>query len=275
MSKTFNIVYGCDVFNKDHTQLCLQERCITRPIVPSSCPYCYVRYKMYPTRGLSDEQFSHPYVNWKALDDAIAIKTSEVFVGSIMGDFMSPSITNEEIAKIFELIESKASQHLFLLLTKNTYRYINFLEWYKKPLPCNVWCGTSIESERYKDRADILRMIKQYSPHTHLWIEVEPILGNHTNTDFSGIEYISVSLLGEDQIYTSESGQKFNSYFKEEWVLSLLNNPTVDRTRVSIYQKITHKCKSPLITQHANYSMYKELQRMNSQTQSSDFSPIW
>ena len=132
-----------------------------------------------------------------------------------------------------------------------------------------------VESERYKERANILRTIKRYSPNTHLWIEVEPILGYHTNTDFSNIEYISVSLLGEDQIYTSESGQKFNSYFKEEWVLSLLNNSTVDKARVSIYQKITHKCKSPLITQHINYSMYKELQMMNSQIKSSDFSPIW
>ena len=230
---------------------------------------------MYPTRGLSDEQFSHPYVNWKALDDAVSIKTPEVFVGSIMGDFMSPSITNKEIARIFELIGSKASQHLFLMLTKNTYRYINFLEWYGHPLPHNVWCGTSIESERYKARADILRMIKRYSPDTHLWIEVEPILGYHNNTDFSCIEYISVSLLGEDWIYTSDSGQKFNSYFKEDWVLSILNNSTVNRQRVSIYEKIIRKCLSTLITQHVNYSMYKELQLMNAQTKASNFSPIW
>lgn len=275
MSKTFNIVYGCNVFGTTDRKMSVNERCTTDPTTPSSCPYCYVRHKMYPTRGLTDEQFSKPYVNWKALDDAIAIKTPEVFVGSIMGDFMSPAITNEELQRIFETIREKASQHIFLLLTKNTYRYVNFLQWYGQPFPSNVWCGTSIENNYYSGRADLLRRIKEYYPGTHLWIEVEPILGFHDHTDFTDIEYVSVSLLGEDQVYTDKTGRKFSSCFREEWVLSLLLNPTINRDRVSIYEKITHRCKSPLITEHVNYSMYKELQKINAKASKSDFSPIW
>lgn len=280
MSKTFNICYGCNVFGKyNNNEGDIYKRCKINPSIPTSCPYCYVRFKMYPTRGQSDQEFFIPKYNWKALEDAISIKTPEIFTGSIMGDFLSPNIKDEEIYELFSRIENECPQHLFMMLSKNTPRYVDFAKnvW-KKDLPKNIWCGTSIENHHYRKRADFLRELKEFSPNINIWVESEPTIGYHTKTNFTDIDYVSISHLGEDQIYTSQQGKKFSSYFEESWILSIIHNPTLDSSKISIWDGTRKKCKSPEIFHHKNYNLYEDLHRLNGRLQNNqkdDFSSLW
>ncbi len=264
MSKTCNFVYGCSVFRSSKN---------------GSCPYCYARYKNFGMQGLTDKDFLSPKYYPEKLEAALSQSTQELFVGSIMGDFLSPDITDENLIDIFSKIQSHP-QHLFMVLSKNTPRYIDFFKnvW-KEKIPRNVWCGTSIENEYYRKRADWLRELKDFDPDCHIWIESEPTIGFHNKTDFSGIDYLTVSLLGEDMIYTSQQGKRFSSYFKEEWILSLFTNPTLDTRIMSIWEGVTRKCKSPIILNHYNYSMYYELHKLNGKIKDkeikTEFNSLW
>lgn len=278
MSKTLNIVYGCSVFGVRPKGTKPEDICITQPEIPSNCPYCYAKCK-FSDKEMMPKDFSKPIYYRDKLLEIQNIKTPEIFTGSIMGDFLSPYITNDQLVDMFSLME-ECPQHLFLMLSKNTPRYVDFTKnvW-KRDLPKNIWVGTSIENHHYKKRADFLRELKELSPKTKVWIESEPTIGYHTKTDFTDIDYVSISHLGEDQIYTSQQGKKFSSYFEEGWILSIFHNPTLDSSKISIWDGTRKKCKSPEIIHHKNYNMYEELHILNGRLQKNkekdDFSSLW
>lgn len=254
--KTINFCYGCDVFGKRDFSGDDYEDSVIIPDEKSSCPYCYVRYKMFPARGLSDFTFFKPSVFAETIGEHMKSKTSEIFIGSIMGDFLSPSIPDEDICEVIEKI-SEFPNHIMFLLSKNSARYYKFLrDVWKRELPGNIIIGTSIENERYAYRADHLRKCLEISPSTRLWIEIEPLLGFHHNTDFSCIEYVSCSCLGDDQIYY-QSGKRFPWVFKEEWMQSIIDNPTLNKENLSIYHNIKNLCSSEEIREWENPNLYK------------------
>lgn len=280
MSKTINFVYGCSVFNTKPENTKPEDRCITISDIPKACPYCYAKAK-FSTRPEMNGHFHIPtFYGDKIIEEIQSVKTPEIYVGSIMGDFLSPHITNDNLVHLFTSLEN-SPQHLVMLLSKNPARYVNFMEnvW-KRELPSNVWYGTSVENEFYTKRIDYLRRLKELSPNIKIWVEVEPILGMHTKTDFTGVSHVSISLLGEDQIYTDKNGKNFSSYFREEWVQSIFDNSTIDNKLLSVYEKITYRCRSMEIKNHVNHNMYHELHKQNGLNKNNDkedhiFESMW
>ena len=256
--RTLNFVYGCDVFGKkEGTCGDAFDDSIIVPTEKSSCPYCYVRYKMFPARGYGDQFFLQPKINVRHLRDFISpSEVSEIYIGSIMGDFLSPSIEDKDIAHVFDTF-GDFPQHVFFLLSKNAGRYYKFLrDYYQKPLPDNVIIGTSVENDNFRHRVDLLRASLKISPNTRLWLEIEPLLGFHHKTDFSGIEYVSCSCLGQDQIYY-QNGKRFPWVFREEWMQSIIDNPTLDKENLSIYHNIKNLCNSQTIRDWENPNLYE------------------
>lgn len=258
--KTLNFCHGCDVFGKrSFSGDVYADSCIV-PTEKSSCPYCYVRYKMIPASGLSgdfaDKYFFEPKIYIDTIEQKLSERNSELFVGSIMGDFLSPSVTDDKLIEVFETI-SKFPQHRIFLLSKNSPRYYKFLrDVWKGQLPENVIIGTSVENENFAYRIDHLRRALEISPLSKIWVEIEPLLGFHHKTDFSGVEYVSCSCLGQDQIYY-ENGNRFPWIFKEEWMQSIIDNETLDKDNLSIYYNIRNLSESEIIKNWENPNLYR------------------
>lgn len=240
MSKTINFVYGCDSFGEGNY-----------------CQYCYVKAKFS-----NKMDFHHPKYYPEKLIEKLSQKIPDIFVGSIMGDFLSHSITDDNLSHIFSTIEEHP-QHLVMLLSKNPDRYVEFRDnvW-KRNLPNNILYGTSMENERFRHRLDPLKELQ--SSGNRIWLEIEPILGFFDNVDFSGLSYVSCSSLGEDQIYRDKAGRKFSSLFDENWMLSIIENKTLDINILSIYSNIRNKSKSPKILSHENASVWRYLRENES-----------
>ena len=82
----------------------------------------------------------------------------------------------------------RAHWHSFQVLTKRPERMLEILSNPEfRTLP-NVWLGTSVESEDYLSRIDLLRRV----PARIRFVPFEPLLGPITNPDLSGIHWAIV-----------------------------------------------------------------------------------
>ena len=129
-------------------------------------------------------------------------KPRRVFVNSL-SDLFHPEVAEAFIAEVFVTM-ARTPQHTYQILTKRPQRMAQVLDqdllvhvhdeakaealyaagW---PLP-NVWLGTSIESDRYAWRADVLRS----TPAAVRWISAEPLLGPLPSLDLTGIDWLVV-----------------------------------------------------------------------------------
>ena len=151
-------------------------------------------------------------------------KPRRVFVGS-MTDLFYREVPDEYIAEVFAVM-ALAQRHTFQVLTKRPQRMAALLaddgdgdsfvakveaaiqrrhpsapitedgsgyllpgvwdhDGMTWPLP-NVWCGTSIESDRYAWRADHLRA----TPSAVRFLSLEPLLGPLPSLDLTGIDWV-------------------------------------------------------------------------------------
>jgi protein gp37 len=90
-------------------------------------------------------------------------------------------------------VMAETPRHTYQVLTKRPSRLRDFLKRFQMdapgfgpyPLP-NVWIGTSIESDAYVWRANVLREI----PAAVRWISAEPLLGGLPSLDLAGIDWL-------------------------------------------------------------------------------------
>ena len=92
-------------------------------------------------------------------------------------------------------VMAETPQHTYQVLTKRPTRLKMFIERFQAdapgfgpyPLP-NVWVGTSIESDAYAWRANVLRL----TPAAVRWISAEPLLSDLPSLDLAGINWLVV-----------------------------------------------------------------------------------
>lgn len=130
-------------------------------------------------------------------------KPRRIFVNS-MSDLFHPDVPTMFIGSVWDRMAA-AQQHTFQVLTKRPQRMSKVLyEWASNgwlwrrgdwmwcgPLdepPSNVWCGTSIESDRYVWRADHLRE----TPAAVRFLSLEPLLGPLPSLDLTDIDWVIV-----------------------------------------------------------------------------------
>ena len=90
-------------------------------------------------------------------------------------------------------VMAETPRHTYQVLTKRPSRLKQLIEWFQEdahgfgpyPLP-NVWIGTSIESDAYTWRGNVLRAI----PAAARWISAEPLLGPLDSLDLAGIDWL-------------------------------------------------------------------------------------
>lgn len=104
-------------------------------------------------------------------------KPQKIFVCS-MSDLFHPEVPFDFVLEVFvKMLQS--SQHTYQLLTKRPGRMAYFADhvWPKYSpsgeWPENIWVGTSVESQKYAERLDVLARV----PAKVRFVSVEPLLG--------------------------------------------------------------------------------------------------
>jgi protein gp37 len=121
-----------------------------------------------------------------------------------MSDLFHKDIPDEFIISVFHVM-NKANWHKFQVLTKRPERVLelnNKLEW-----TANIWMGTSVESEEYVSR---INLIRETSANIK-FLSLEPLLGPLPDLNLKKIDWVIVG---------GESGFKARP-MKPEWVLDI------------------------------------------------------
>jgi protein gp37 len=104
-----------------------------------------------------------------------------------MSDLFQDKADEAFISQVWRVME-RAHWHSFQVLTKRPERMLEILSKPEFPTLPNVWLGTSVESEDYLDRIDLLRRV----PARIRFISFEPLLGPIAGPDLSGIHWAIV-----------------------------------------------------------------------------------
>jgi protein gp37 len=113
-------------------------------------------------------------------------KPQRIFVNS-MSDLFQENADKNLIRQVWRVME-RAHWHSFQVLTKRPERMLDVLSAPDFPMLANVWLGTSVESEDYLGRIDVLRRV----PAHIRFISFEPLLGPIVDPDLRGIHWAIV-----------------------------------------------------------------------------------
>ncbi len=190
--------------------------------ISPGCKNCYAEVIAERFRGVPN----HPYVQgfdirlwpqrlelplkWK--------KPRRIFVNS-MSDLFHPYVPDEFINRVFETM-CKASNHQFQVLTKRPERMLEYMEsWDKNMGPLaekhpNIWLGTSIETEKYMERAFLVSRLSS----SVRFLSCEPLLGSLDLRPVLSGEHGRINWV----IVGGESGPRSRP-MKKEWVTEIRN----------------------------------------------------
>ena len=178
--------------------------------ISHGCKLCYAEHMSARLRAMGMEKYQNGFavtthesvlrqpLKWK--------KPRLVFVNS-MSDLFHKSVPTEFIQSVFEVM-NEASQHTFQILTKRPKRARQLSG--KVNWTPNIWMGTSVESERWQDRVEILKGTGAQVK----FLSLEPLLGPLTNLDLQGIDWVIVG---------GESGPGARA-MEADWVREIKDN---------------------------------------------------
>jgi protein gp37 len=130
-------------------------------------------------------------------------KPSIIFVNS-MSDLFHKDVPEEFILAVFHTM-NRAHWHQFQILTKRPERVLAMNK--KINWTPNIWMGTSVESNEYVDRIDVLRKTSAKIK----FLSLEPLLSALPTLNLKKIDWVIVG---------GESGPKARP-MKPEWVLEI------------------------------------------------------
>lgn len=166
---SWNPITGCTKYS-DGCQHCYAERLALR-LQKMGVP----KYKNGFEPTYHPESLHEP-LSWK--------KPKMIFVVS-MGDLFNEKILDEQIKQIFDVM-NKASWHIFQVLTKRAERLLEISS--KVKWTSNIWCGVTVESEKYIQRVELLRQV----PATTKFLSLEPLLSDINDLNLSNIDWVIV-----------------------------------------------------------------------------------
>lgn len=114
------------------------------------------------------------------LDEPLKVKTpSKIFVVDT-GDMFGAWVPEDWIKKILDVVKT-CNWHIFQFLTKNPGGLIKY------EFPDNAWAGTSVNSDKDKERAEIIKKAKARVK----FLSIEPLLGPVTFS-LKGLDWIII-----------------------------------------------------------------------------------
>lgn len=190
--------------------------------ISPGCKYCYAEVIAERFRGVPN----HPYeqgFNMRLWPQRLELplkwkKPRRIFVNS-MSDLFHPYVPDEFIDRVFETM-CKAFHHQFQVLTKRHERMLEYMEsWDHNWGPLaekhpNIWLGTSIETEKYMERAYLVSRLSS----SVRFLSCEPLLGSLDLRPVLGGEHGGINWV----IVGGESGPRSRP-MKKEWVTEISN----------------------------------------------------
>lgn len=186
-------------------------------LASAGCKNCYAMQMAFRLERMGVEKYkgltkkTGKHVTWNGIircdERALEMpyrwkKPRKIFVNS-MSDLFHDDVPNDFILKVWQVMK-ETPWHNYQILTKRPSRMKKFiLKYIDEPLK-NVWLGTSVESEEYVDRIELLR-----STPAHIrFISFEPLINNVGKVNLRDIHW---AIIG------GESGSRARP-IKEEWI---------------------------------------------------------
>ena len=113
-------------------------------------------------------------------------KPQRIFVNS-MSDLFQDAIAPDVVSRVWRVME-RAHWHSFQILTKRPDLMLAMLGTGNFPVLRNVWLGTSVESEPYLGRIELLRRVPAFVR----FISFEPLLGPINDPNLANIHWAIV-----------------------------------------------------------------------------------
>jgi protein gp37 len=113
-------------------------------------------------------------------------KPLRIFVNS-MSDLFQEAVGLDVVRQVWRVME-QAHWHSFQILTKRPDLMLTRITSGGLPILKNVWLGTSVESQEYVERLDILRRV----PARVRFVSFEPLLGPIIEPNLAGIHWAIV-----------------------------------------------------------------------------------
>ena len=195
---TWNPILGCEIVSPGCTH-CYAMRMAARLQAMGHAAYEGVTHKVngrpvWTGRLHLNEAALEIPLRWRA--------PRKIFVNS-MSDLFQDGVPDDFIARVWDVME-RTPRHIYQILTKRPQNMLRVLGGGNVPVLPNVWLGTSVESERYAGRIDLLRRV----PARIRFISFEPLVASVGKVDLSGIHWAIVG---------GESGPRARP-MKKKWV---------------------------------------------------------
>lgn len=176
----------------------------------AACAHCYAETMAKRLQYMGQKRYANGFaltLHPEALNEPKRIKQPSMFFVCSMSDIFHEDVPESFIDKIMDVIKA-TPEHTYQILTKRTDRMYNYFTYGMYPVPDNAWIGTTVEDDRYAERARILASIK---PANVRFLSIEPMLGPFGWLNLEGIDWVIVG---------GESGPQARP-MKKEWVLDL------------------------------------------------------
>ena len=140
--------------------------------VSPRCDYCYAeRLTIRFGRGPFTRIKLHP----SRLNEPLKWRKARMVFTCSMSDLFHPRVPPDFLLSVFEVMTA-TPWHSYQVLTKRPGRMAHFANAILAPMghqwPANVWAGTSVESQKYAPRLDVLARV----PAAVRFVSVEPLL---------------------------------------------------------------------------------------------------
>jgi protein gp37 len=154
--------------------------------ISPGCTHCYAERMAIRLRAMGQKRYRDGF-KLTLQDDVVELplkwkRPRLIFVNS-MSDLFHRDVPEQFIARCFDVMR-QASHHTFQVLTKRPERAAEMasrLCWGR-----NIWLGTSIESEKYLERARVLQRV----PAATRFLSLEPLLGPLLDIPLEGIHWV-------------------------------------------------------------------------------------
>jgi len=212
---TWNPVAGCTMVSPGCTN-CYAQRMAARLQAMGMEKYAGTTRKsgkrhVWTGRVNIDEKAMTAPLAWK--------KPLRIFVNS-MSDLFQDAIEDRFVHRVWQVMQ-RAHWHSFQVLTKRPDIMLRILSGAEFPVLSNVWVGTSVESEDFVERIDVLRKV----PAQVRFVSFEPLLSPIINPNLADIHWAIVG---------GESGPRARPM--EEWWVEELRD-ACDRHGLAFFFK--------------------------------------
>ncbi len=156
--------------------------------VSEGCDHCYARGIALRLQVMGVAKYRDGFsvaVHEDALGEPIHWKKPRLVFMTSMGDLFHPSVSDEFIQRVFEVMR-RCDRHVFQLLTKRPERMAELsrrISW-----PSNVWAGTTVENKKVYNRLESLRCVDAVVR----FISFEPLISDVRDVDLAGIHWAAV-----------------------------------------------------------------------------------